>query len=557
MCSLLEPRILTNSATKNNLIVSPESPGFPTGQTTAPAKFTKIQTSISDQFLRNHPFVFSAKFTVTLSSTGSTSDTYRGMPVTVMGLGRFGGGVAAARFLAKHGAVVTVTDLASREELADSLSQLQDVAIDRFLLGGHSDDAFANCRMLIVNPAVKPANTHVEAAIARGVDVTTEIELFLRHNPAPVIAVTGSNGKSTTTALIHHLLSHALPVACGEESHTHQPASTGTRRIWLGGNIGVSLLDRLEDMTSDDLVVLELSSFQLEMLRRKRFRPRVAVLTNYSPNHLDWHGTERAYREAKQSIFDAQMPDDVSIVPQDDAKDGADGVAWKTRGQRLQFGLRDTSEDGVFLEGGDLILRSARGFFEDAVRLNVPAQLPGLHNRMNIAAAACAAWQAGADPDQFSAALKSFQPLPHRLQMVKEEAGRQFWNDSIATTPESAIAALKVFSRPVILLAGGYDKGQDLSTFACEIRQKAKAVILMGQTAATMRDLVNSGDSGTGLMVREARDFRDAFAQAVALSGEGDIVLLSPGCASYGWFRDYRERGELFTQLAREWRPVG
>jgi UDP-N-acetylmuramoylalanine--D-glutamate ligase len=186
----------------------------------------------------------------------------------------------------------------------------------------------------------------------------------------------------------------------------------------------------------------------------------------------------------------------------------------------------------------------------------MPGQLPGIHNRLNVAAAACAAWQAGADPQLFSEALGSFQPLPHRLQLVAERAGRQFWNDSIATTPESALMALRVFSRPIVLLAGGYDKSQDLSHFASEARHRARAVVLMGQTAALLENLLNSGNAPTGPAVVIARDFADAFAQAVELSRSGDIVLLSPGCASYGWFRDYRERGELFTSLATEWRPV-
>ncbi len=491
------------------------------------------------------------------------SGLYSGIRATVMGLGRFGGGQAAAKFLAEQGAEVTLTDLKSETELADSLAALRGVSIRRFMPGGHPNEAFEDCQLLVVNPAVKPGDPHVVAAADRGAEITTEIELFLRHNPASVIAVTGSNGKSTTTALIHHLLT--------------QPAqAAGPVRAWLGGNIGISLLDRLPEMTAADLVVLELSSFQLELLRRKRFRPNVAVLTNFSPNHLDWHGSESAYRTAKQGIFDAQTMDDVSIMPL-----STDSSApWRTRGQRFEFGLHDTGEDGAFLEHDTLLLRSSRGSFEDAVRIAVPSQLPGLHNRLNIAAAACAAWQAGADPEQFSSALQSFRPLPHRLQIVAERAGRQFWNDSIATTPESAIMALRVFSKPVVLLAGGYDKGQDLSSFADEIRRRVAAVVLMGQTAESLGDLIESRLAGAGSgpseeigarspvqlnnadrsdgcpVVRLANDFSDAFAQAVALSRQGGIVLLSPGCASYGWFRDYRERGELFTKLAKEWRPV-
>jgi UDP-N-acetylmuramoylalanine--D-glutamate ligase len=468
-----------------------------------------------------------------------------------MGLGGFGGGVAAAKFLAAHGAKVTVTDLKSADELQDSLNLLSQSSIARFLLGGHPEEAFTDCQLLVVNPAVKPDNPFVSAARQRGIAVSTEIALFLKHNPAPVVAVTGSNGKSTTTALIHHLLLYSQPVPS-------QPDNTQTgsaARVWLGGNIGISLLERLPEITEDDVVILELSSFQLEMLRGSSFCPQVAVLTNFSPNHLDWHGTEAAYQSAKQVLFDHQTAAEIAIVP-DFLHETTHATAWRIRAQRLVFGLSDCGEDGAFLEGGDLVLRAAQGQFEDTVRVAVPGQLPGAHNRLNIAAAACAAWQAGADPEGFSSALKSFEPLPHRLQLVTECCGRQFWNDSIATTPESAIMALRVFSGRIILLAGGYDKGQDLSSFAAEIRRHAKAVVCMGQTAGVLRNLVNSGRPDWLKVVCEARDFSDAFAQAVALSVQGDIVLLSPGCASYGWFRDYRDRGTRFTQLAREWRPV-
>ena len=474
---------------------------------------------------------------------------YAGISATVMGLGRFGGGVAAARFLAEQGSIVTVTDLRPAEELEDSIAALSDVCIHRWALGEHPVDVFQGCQLLVVNPAVRPDNPLVNEAILRGADVTTEIELFLRHNPAPVIAVTGSNGKSTTTALIHHLLKGAP---------TDEEANSGFRKIWLGGNIGISLLDQLSQMTNDDIVVLELSSFQLETLRRKRFRPQIAVLTNFSPNHLDWHGTVAAYRTAKQAIFDFQTTDDVAIDPGDDdhAGDGAEPIVWKTRGRRMQFGLVDQGEDGVFFDDGNLILRAARGTFEDCVRLTIPTQLPGAHNALNVAAAACATWQAGANPESFSATLKTFQPLPHRLQLVAEHAGRQFWNDSIATTPESAIMALRVFSGRAVLLAGGYDKGQDLREFANEIKARAKAVVLMGKTAESLKTLLVSGDQSATLPSIVAGDFAEAFARAVALSDRGDIVLLSPGCASYGWFRDYRERGEMFCKFAREWRPV-
>lgn len=457
---------------------------------------------------------------------------YSGVAVTVLGLGSFGGGVAAARFLADCGARVTVTDLKSESELAESLGQLDGVRLERLALGGHPEDVLEGCELLVVNPAVRPDHPLVLRARARGLPVTTEIALFLRHQVGRVVAVTGSNGKSTTASLLHGFLQ------CG----------AGSGRVWLGGNIGVSLLDRLEDIRGTDWVVLELSSFQLELLRQQRFRCESAILTGFSSNHLDWHGTEEAYQRAKYGIFAAQNPGDISILPEELAED----VRWRVRGRRHVFGVEDHDEDGACFSGSHLVLRSDRGWREDCVRLELPQRLPGEHNRRNVAAAACAAWLAGADAEGFAGVVTAFQPLPHRLQCVAQGGGLQFWNDSIATTPESAMAALRHFSGRAILLAGGYDKGQDLSELAAAIAEHAAGVVLLGQTGEQLRGQIELRNARSiGLAV--APDFPTAFELAVAMRACGDIVLLSPGCASYGWFRDYRERGQQFEVMAREW----
>jgi UDP-N-acetylmuramoylalanine--D-glutamate ligase len=225
---------------------------------------------------------------------------------------------------------------------------------------------------------------------------------------------------------------------------------------------------------------------------------------------------------------------------------------WRIRGRRLSFGLSDTGEDGAFIDSGSLILRD--GGREDAIRLHAPSSLPGDHNALNIAAAACAAWVAGADPLTFSQSLTSFVPLPHRLQRVAEGRGVAFYNDSVATTPQSSIAALQTMTQPTVILAGGSDKGADLTRFADAITQKAVAAVLMGETGGSLSSTLAQRSQTTSLLdVAIASDFADAFARAVALVPEGGIVLLSPGCASYGWFRDYRERGEQFIEMAREW----
>lgn len=466
------------------------------------------------------------------------SGFYQDWPVTILGLGRFGGGAAAARFLAEQGAQVTITDLKTASDLADVLTSLQDLPLTRLELGSHPPDVFTECRMLVVNPAVPPGHPGIEAARARGADITTEIELFLRHQRGQVIGVTGSNGKSTTAALIHHLLTAAGIAA------------------WLGGNIGISLLPKLTHIDQRHWVVLELSSFQLELLRPRKFRPQIALLTSFSPNHLDWHGTLEAYRLAKQSLFSSQNATDFSIVPLLATEPANSGKEWRIRGRRHEFGVEDSGLDGAFFEGRTLILRTSHGRSEDCLPLSVPPQLPGDHNRSNLAAAACAAWLAGASPGGFSTALKSWRPLPHRLQCVAERGGRQFWNDSIATTPESAIAALQHASGRAILLAGGFDKGQDLRPLADAICRHARGVVLMGQTAPALLQHLQNSASRAAPAARIAADFPAAFRLAVEMSRPGDMVLLSPGCASYGWFRDYRDRGDQFIRMAQEWSPT-
>ncbi|MCA9051914.1 MAG: UDP-N-acetylmuramoyl-L-alanine--D-glutamate ligase, partial [Planctomycetaceae bacterium] len=462
--------------------------------------------------------------------THQTQPDYTGMRVTVLGLGTFGGGAAAARFLQERGAVVTVTDLRSEEQLGSSVAGLSDLPGLRWFLSGHPVEAFKNAEIVVLNPAVKP-DASVRNLIPAAAVITTETELFLRHNRGRVIAVTGSNGKSTTAALIHSFLQ--------SETSTHTDSRTspdaGTRRVWLGGNIGQSLLPVVTQIQPQDDVVLEISSFQLHLLKSFHFRPAIAVLTNFSPNHLDWHGSVDHYRDSKQILFATQGMNDVAIVPDEDTDavsgSGAASAAeltpvrdeWRIRGRRMLFGLSDTGEAGAFLEEGTLILRDHHR--EDAVRLTCPPALPGDHNRRNVAAAACAAWMAGADPSGFRSALGRFTPLPHRLTQVAEGRGVRFFDDSKATTPESSIAALETFpTGKVVLLAGGADKGSDLTAFADAILQRTAVVVLMGETAPRLASMLSS--HGCCIV---ARNFPHAFEAAVASAPPGAIVLLSPG----------------------------
>ena len=462
---------------------------------------------------------------------------FSGVRVTVMGLGSFGGGLAAATYLAGLNANVTITDRKDAEQLAASLQQLQGVNIQHCFLCDHPHEAFDNAEVLVVNPAVKPHDPLVAGCRERGAMITSELELFLAANPARVIAVTGSNGKSTTTALIAHLL---------------QPWANQTgNRVWMGGNIGVSLLSQLSLISEHDIVVLEISSFQLEYLKGAGFAPEVAVITNFTSNHLDWHGTMDHYRKAKQVLLGAQTLSQAAVLPES----GEVPDDWRVRSRRFHFGIDDLGENGTYLHDGTLILRDSHG--EDAIRLHQPANLPGKHNARNIAAAVCACWLMKADTSTFQQQLQSFQMLPHRLQLVAEGKGLRFVNDSVATTPESTIAALETLRQPIVLIAGGADKGSDLSDMAHAAAKYAHAIVLIGATSCTLKsqlDDIHGGDGGQICVVAE--DFQNAFLKAVALAPEGAIVLLSPGCASFGWFRDYRDRGEQFQELALDWIQV-
>lgn len=467
----------------------------------------------------------------------SSRPNYSGIRATVMGLGNFGGGVAAARFLAEHGARVSVTDLRDESQLTDSLHALQDFPIERVVTGQHPEELFRECQLLIVNPAVPPRNPLVELARREGAEISTEINLFLQHQQGRLLAVSGSNGKSTTAALTATLLQHSFP-----EVNT-----------FLGGNIGGSLLQELHRIQSDDFVVLELSSFQLQRIDADSFHPQAAVLTGFSPNHLDWHGSLADYRTAKQKLFRSAGRESCGIVPAGSEADFSSEQNWRIRGRKHVFGLQDSGEDGAFIQAGMLLLRTAQGRREDTCRLQIPRSLPGNHNASNIAAACCTAWLCEADPAGFEDALRGFSPLPHRLQKTASCQGIQFWNDSKATTTTAAVAALELFSGRAILIAGGASKGVDPEPLAAAIRTHAKSAVLIGETAETLYRLLTnaSGEQTPGFQI--ASDFESGFRIAVASATSGDIVLLSPGHASYDWFRDYRHRGEVFCELVSGW----
>jgi UDP-N-acetylmuramoylalanine--D-glutamate ligase len=434
--------------------------------------------------------------------------------VTVMGLGRFGGGVGVTRFLCQRGCDVLVTDLEPEEKLRDSLAALRDL-IDAgqvtLRLGGHNVSDFTTCGLLVVNPAVDPRNNRfIRAAQAAGVGITSEVRLLLQALPnrRRVIGVTGSAGKSTTTAMVGHLLNRATPEASN---------------VFVGGNLGGSLLNELHRITDADFVVLELSSFMLEGIHEDRWSPHVAVVTNLTPNHVDRHGSFEGVIAAKQAILEYQSLDDLCVL--------GPGVAEKMRPMCPQ----------VFLDERDL-------------RIGLP--IPGEHNITNaklaIAAVAAALQSAtGEAPSAgaLAALLADFPGLPHRLQFVCEHAGVRYFNDSKSTTPESATLAIRSFPAGMVhVILGGYDKGSDLSPLAAAAVGHCRGVYTIGTTGDAIAQLCREGaaeSSPTEVIACGTLD--RAIAQIITRVRRGDAVLLSPGCASWDQFENFEKRGEAFV----------
>ncbi|MBN2270673.1 MAG: UDP-N-acetylmuramoyl-L-alanine--D-glutamate ligase [Sedimentisphaerales bacterium] len=463
---------------------------------------------------------------------------FEGKKVLVMGLGRFGGGVDVARFAAGCGAKVIVTDKAPPEKLSGSIEQLKQFGDIDLHLGSHDRADFENADVVVANPAVAPDSELLEAARAAGGLVTSQIAIFFELCPASIIGITGANGKSTTTALTAHVLRHTT-------SDIRHPTY---ENVFLSGNIGNRpLLADIDEITPRDLVVLELSSFQLEQLAQIEKAPKVALLTNLTPNHLDRHGTFAAYCAAKENIFKFQKLDEgspaVSIFNAEDEV----GAEW--------FGK-------YLSEPGRTCIKFSPEGVPAQMRKSYP--LPGRANLANLAAALAVARCFDVPDDAIERALPDFKSLPHRLELVAELKGVRWYNDSIATTPQSAVVALEAFESPSIIIAGGYDKNIPFDELGRKIAQTAKAAILLGQTAPKIAQAVQnaqmslggakSAGSGRTIKPRGAKveivaSLADAVALAAKLAVPGDVVLLSPACASYDMFDNFQQRGQQFAEL--------
>ncbi len=462
-----------------------------------------------------------------MSKRAAEIESFKGKKVTVMGLGLFGGGVGAVKYLVSQGADVTVTDLKSAEELSASLKLLENLNF-KLRLDEHIEEDFVNVDTLVASPAVPNDSKFLQLAIENGVRIDSELSIFFRRCPAPIIGVTGSNGKSTTTSLLGEMLKDA------------------GIKTWVGGNIGISLLENLEEIQTDDVVVLEISSFQLEYLARIEMSPHISIITNIAPNHLDRHQTMENYTGAKKAIINYQQDNDYAIMNYDDPT----LKKWEgeSKGSHLWFSTAKELEHGAFLKNNEIIINhnSRRTVIPCSPQINIK----GIHNRQNIMAASYAATLMRADAESIKKTITGFTGLEHRLESVRTINGVQYYNDSKATTPEAAIAGIKAFDNPAILIAGGYDKQVSLHQFAQECVRNTKSIILIGDTAETIQKLVQE-IKGEKMKpeVFMAASLDESVKKASEIAKPGDIVLLSPACASFGMFANYEERGKIFKEL--------
>lgn len=460
--------------------------------------------------------------------------------VTVVGLAREG--TALARFLVERGAIVTVTDQQDRRTLRAQLTALAKLPIN-YCLGDHPPEIF-EADILFLSPGVPFDGPLAQEARRRGIPLSSETRLFTRLCPAPVVGITGSSGKTTTTALVGEMLTRSHP-----------------GRVWVGGNIGQPLIAHLPEISPNDRVVMELSSFQLELFgpwkgpARGRgplfdavgYSPPVAAVLNVTPNHLDRHGTMENYIAAKRNIIAYQKLDDVAVLGYDNPVTRA--MATDCAGRVAFFGLQGWQTGrqanwAAFLDGAVLMLRET-GRVQPVCRTS-ELRLRGQHNVENVLAASAIAYAAGASSHAIRTVATTFEGVPHRLELVRELDGVRYYNDSIATSPERAIAALHSFDEPIVLLLGGRDKHLPWEALAQLARQKARHVIIFGEATPIVQRAMQA-TKGPG-QIHLAATLQVATELAAGLAQPGDVVLLSPGGTSFDAFRDFEERGERFKE---------
>lgn len=444
----------------------------------------------------------------------------RGKKAAVLGIGV--SNTPLLRLLVSAGARVTACDKKDEAQLGGLASELRALGVSLYTgpdyLSGLEQ---SGADIVFRTPGMRPDVPQLCAARERGAEVTSEMEVFFSVCPCPIIAVTGSDGKTTTTTLIAEML------------------RTEGRRVWLGGNIGTPLLDQTGSMEPGDVCVLELSSFQLMSMRQS---PHIAVVTNVAPNHLDVHRDMAEYVDAKRNIFRYQGPDDILVLNMDN--EITRGFAGESAAQVRGFSRLGRVQHGVQLENGRVVYDGCGLFAKTDIRL------PGEHNVENYMAA-CAAVYGLVRPENMKLVAQRFEGVEHRLERVRATGGAVWYNDSIASSPTRAIAGLHCFEGPVVLIAGGYDKHIPFDELGCEICKRVDTLILCGATAEKIEQAVRNAPQAQKPRILTVQRLEDAVSKAFELARAGDTVLFSPACASFDQFPNFMKRGERFKELVR------
>ena len=444
--------------------------------------------------------------------------------VLVVGLGRSGAG--SAFFLQDHGARVTVSDEKSEAQLQNEIAALLDRGIS-IETGRHGERTFRDQDLIVVSPGVPSEQPQLQLARTMGIPVIGEAELAFRFLQGKVVAITGSNGKTTTARLVEQIL-----------------AGSGKKTL-VGGDIGTPVISLAGKSTPDTLSVLEISSFQLETIQK--FRPWMAAILNITPDHLDRHHTFQAYVDAKARIFEKQTSDDLALLNADDAACVA--LKNKAKAQLYWFSRKHEVENGTYLKGDQIVFR--RNGQEQTVLARSDIQLKGAHNLENTLAAVAMGMLAGCAPEQIRRAVAGFRAVEHRLEPVTTVNGVAFYNDSKATKVDATVKALESFAGNVHIILGGKDRGGDYTALNPLLRERAKRAYLIGAAA----ERIASQIQGAAPLVHSGTLER-AVRQAFEAAKPGDVVLLSPACASFDQFESYEQRGRIFKELVLALAPV-
>jgi len=446
----------------------------------------------------------------------------KGKKVLVVGLGK--SGLAAALFLRRKGALVTVSDVRSAEALANDIPALLEEGI-MVEAGGHGLLTFRRQDLIVVSPGVPLDTPELVQVKNFGLPVIGELELAARFLQGRVVAITGSNGKTTTTALLGEILTEAgLPTL-------------------VGGNIGVPVVALIDESTPDTWSVLEVSSFQLESTIE--FQPHIAVILNITPDHLDRHGSFENYAQAKERIFAAQDAQDFAVLNADNTR--AAEAAARTRASVYWFSIEHPVEQGAWLQSGSVVYQASSGAEIEQIMPLKEIPLKGAHNAENVLAAVVAARLAGVQPDIIRRAVQKFQAVEHRLEYVATVNGVEYYNDSKATNVDATAKAIAAFSSGVHLILGGKDKGSDYTVLTALLRERVSAVYTIGSAAAKIESHLR------GIVSLHSCETLDKAVTAAANAAHpGEVVLLAPACSSFDQFENYEQRGRAFKHLVTE-----